>query len=319
MTKYDIFNGDADGICALIQFRHAFPADAHLVTGVKRDINLVKQRNYQAGDELLVLDISYDKNREGVEAALAAGATVKYFDHHFAGDVADNAALEAHINTAADICTALLVNGYLKGAYAQWAVVGAFGDNLRQSALALANTLKLNDGDISQLEKLGIYINYNGYGASLSDLHFTPSELFQRMLPFESPLAFINAGDGTFEALAQGYDSDMAAAAAIKPDLETASVAMFTFPDQAWARRVSGVYSNDLANANPERAHAVLTAKADGSFLVSVRAPLANKTGADELCRQFPTGGGRKAAAGINALPAEQLPAFIDAFSQRYS
>ena len=33
---------------------------------------------------------------------------------------------------------------------------------------------------------------------------------------------------------------------------------------------------------------------------------------------QFPTGGGRAAAAGINDLPADSLDAFVDAFSQAY-
>ena len=32
----DVFNGDADGICALIQLRLVSPMAAHLVTGVKR-------------------------------------------------------------------------------------------------------------------------------------------------------------------------------------------------------------------------------------------------------------------------------------------
>ncbi|UCH28113.1 MAG: hypothetical protein JSV06_07385, partial [Myxococcales bacterium] len=66
------------------------------------------------------------------------------------------------------------------------------------------------------------------------------------------------------------------------------------------------------------RAHSVLTERADGTYLVSVRAPLENKQGADGLCRQFPTGGGRAAAAGINALPSDQLDAFIDAFTKAY-
>lgn len=43
-TKYyDIFNGDADGICALHQLRLAEPREATLVTGVKRDIRLLEQ------------------------------------------------------------------------------------------------------------------------------------------------------------------------------------------------------------------------------------------------------------------------------------
>jgi hypothetical protein len=78
------------------------------------------------------------------------------------------------------------------------------------------------------------------------------------------------------------------------------------------------VYGNALANASPARAHAVLTERADDTYLVSVRAPLENKRGADVLCRRFPTGGGRAAAAGINSLPAEQLDAFIEAFEAAY-
>ncbi len=82
---------------------------------------------------------------------------------------------------------------------------------------------------------------------------------------------------------------------------------------------MSGVFSNDLANGDRNRGHAVLTAKAGGTYLVSVRAPLDNKVGADELCMQFPTGGGRKAAAGINDLPADMLQEFIDAFAAYYA
>jgi hypothetical protein len=43
MKFIDVFNGDADGICALIQYRLAYPADATLVTGVKRDIKLLEK------------------------------------------------------------------------------------------------------------------------------------------------------------------------------------------------------------------------------------------------------------------------------------
>jgi hypothetical protein len=43
MSTYDVFNGDADGICALIQLRLAEPKESILITGVKRDIKLAKQ------------------------------------------------------------------------------------------------------------------------------------------------------------------------------------------------------------------------------------------------------------------------------------
>jgi len=81
---------------------------------------------------------------------------------------------------------------------------------------------------------------------------------------------------------------------------------------------VSGVYANALATANPERAHAMLTQQDGGSFLVSVRAPLNNKTGADELCRQFESGGGRKAAAGINKLAEADYDLFVEKFIQAF-
>ena len=50
MTHYDVFNGDADGICALQQLRLAEPRDAVLVTGVKRDIALLDRVPARAGD-----------------------------------------------------------------------------------------------------------------------------------------------------------------------------------------------------------------------------------------------------------------------------
>ena len=43
MADYDVFNGDADGICSLVQLRLAEPRESTLVTGVKRDINLLTQ------------------------------------------------------------------------------------------------------------------------------------------------------------------------------------------------------------------------------------------------------------------------------------
>ncbi|MDH5219406.1 MAG: hypothetical protein OEX19_17000, partial [Gammaproteobacteria bacterium] len=74
------------------------------------------------------------------------------------------------------------------------------------------------------------------------------------------------------------------------------------------------VFANLLATTAPSRAHAMLTEKANGHYLVSVRAPFSTKTGADELCRQFETGGGRQAAAGINDLPPSDYKRFKQAF-----
>ncbi len=318
MAVIDVFNGDADGICALAQWRNAYPRESELVTGVKRDIQLMDKLQPAAGDDITVLDISLDKNRKGLEAALAAGANVFYADHHFAGEIPQHERLTAVINTAPDVCTSILVNGQLQGRFVEWAVAGAFGDNLKQSARTLAKPLRLGEDKLQLLENLGTYINYNGYGASLEDLHFHPADLYRHLSPYASPFDFVADAGETFEQLENGFTSDMAAAAAIKPEQASGHAAVYILPNETWARRVSGVYSNDLANEHPERAHAVLTHKANGNYLVSVRAPLSNKTGADELCRQFPTGGGRAAAAGINDLAGDQLQHFIDQFDSFY-
>ena len=319
MKYIDVFNGDADGICALLQLRNAHPVDSELVTGVKRDIKLLSRVDASSEDKVTVLDVSLDSNRDGLLKVLETGASVSYFDHHFAGDelmTHDN--LTTHINTAADCCTSTLVNQALEGKYQHWAIVGAFGDNLKKIGTTLSKVSGLTDEQADQLEKLGIYMNYNGYGATVEDLHFSPAELYLAMKDYASPFEFFEQGKETFEKLEQGYIQDMAAAEQAPSIHETEVSAVFMLPDEAWARRVSGVFGNDLANKFPDRAHAVVTKRASGNYLVSVRAPLNNKTGADEIVRQFPTGGGRKAAAGINELPEDQLPLFIETLDTFY-
>lgn len=95
-------------------------------------------------------------------------------------------------------------------------------------------------------------------------------------------------------------------------------IAIVLLPDKKWARRVSGVFGNELANKFPDRAHAIITEKNKENYQVSIRAPLNRKEGADLLASQFPTGGGRKAAAGINELQKDQLDLFISAMQQQF-
>jgi hypothetical protein len=318
MAIIDVFNGDADGICALTQLRNATPADSVLVTGVKRDIALLEKVDAGAGDQVTVLDVSLDKNREGLRKVLERGAAVFYVDHHFAGEIPESDRLETLIDPAPNVCTSILVDRHLEGRFVPWAVTGAFGDNLDASARALAQPLGLAADQLTSLRNLGTYVNYNAYGASLADLHFAPAELFERMKPFASPFDFIEGDRETFEKLESGYHQDMASADAVKPAAKSTHTAVYILPDESWARRVSGVFSNQLANGAPARGHAVLTERSDGTYLVSVRAPLEKKAGADELCRRFPTGGGRAAAAGINHLPADQLDDFIAQFTAFY-
>ncbi|GMR07775.1 MAG: hypothetical protein BMS9Abin26_0779 [Gammaproteobacteria bacterium] len=317
MSIIDVFNGDADGICALQQLRRANPADSQLVTGVKRDISLLKYVQAGEGDQVTVLDISLDKNRDDLIRLLDNGASVQYFDHHFPGEIPKHEALSTFIDTDTNVCTSLLVNQHLGGKFLSWAVTAAYGDNLFSAAEQAATPLGLSSDDLSELKQLGICLNYNSYGASLDDLIFTPEDLYRLISPYDDPFEFIR-NEPDYQALQHSYDSDIIHANSISAFYEDDSHALLILPDKKWARRVSGVFANDLAQKFPHRAHALLIDKEAGGYIISVRAPLNNKTGADELCRQFPTGGGRKAAAGINSLPADIFDTFLQAFKSAF-
>lgn len=313
MTQFDVFNGDADGLCALQQLRLAQPGETTLVTGVKRDIALVGRVPAVRGDAVTVLDVSLDKNREPLVRLLDHGVRVRYFDHHFAGDIPSHPLLDAHIGTLADEGTSLLVDAFVGGRFRAWAVVGTFGDNFDQAARRAAAPLDLSADDLTDLRELGVCLNYNGYGERVEDLHFPPDVLFRRLTPYTDPLDFVRH-DEAYATLRAGFADDMARAAEATAELATDRHAVYILPAEPWARRVSGVLANDLAQGVPDRAHALLTRLPEGGFVVSVRAPLIAADGADALCRQFPTGGGRKAAAGINRLPEAEYDAFVQRF-----
>ena len=317
MAYFDVFNGDADGICALQQLRLHEPRDAQRVSGLKRDIDLLQRVDGGAGDEITVLDVSLDKNREALQSLLDSGARVFYADHHFAGDIPEHELLDCHIDLAADTCTSLIINDWLDNAHWRWAVVGAFGDNFDSAARSLGTAFGLDESELEQLQQLGICLNYNGYGFVLDDLLFHPVDLFALVQPYADPLEFIAREAGYAQLLAQ-YQDDTARASGAQAESENASAAVYLLPGDGWAKRIVGVMGNDLAKRAPDRAHALLVDMNDGHYRVSVRAPYNRKAGADDLCRQFSGGGGRKAAAGINALARDELARFIELFNLQF-
>ena len=324
MAIYDLFNGDADGICALIQLRLAEPKDSILVTGIKRDIkllkNLTEQVELQQGDEIVVLDVSMAKNTEYLNKALNSGANVFYADHHQMGDKPEHENLDAHINTASNTCTALIVSAYLKSQLKKeshaWAIVAAFGDNITIVAEALCNKAGYSEEQTNQLRTLGICMNYNGYGADVSDLFYHPADLYKIAVKYASPFEFIENEFEVFNTLSNGYESDMAKALQTKPSHESETAAMFILPNEKWARRVSGVVGNELANQFPDRAHAILTKREEligdeSTYQVSIRAPKNNLIGADVIAAKF-GGGGRKGAAGVDILTESNMNKLVD-------
>jgi hypothetical protein len=315
---YDVFNGDADGIIALLQLRLNQPKKSTLITGVKRDISLLERVPLTQTESVTVLDISMEKNAQALDGLLANRIPVFYVDHHRSGAIPQSEYLTELINTDPNICTSLLVNRYLDGQFAHWAIVAAFGDNMNTAAEQLAKICGLSVTQQQKLKALGIYINYNGYGRSIDDLHFSPIELYNQLLDYPEPLTLINQTGSVYQQLEQGYLADMAQAKSAEVLADNDVCKVLLLPDQAWARRVSGVFGNELANQAPDKAHAVFTENQDSSFLVSLRAPLNNKQGAGDICSQFITGGGRAAAAGINALPKDMVEHFIATVSDYY-
>ncbi|MEZ9553064.1 DHH family phosphoesterase [Vibrio breoganii] len=317
---YDVFNGDADGIIALLQLRFAEPKESTLITGVKRDIKLLKQVDINNAESVTALDISMEKNLPELEALLANNVKVFYCDHHRSGDIPQSDNLDALLNLDAETCTSLLINERLGGLHAKWAVAAAFGDNLFASAEKLAKEIGLTESETEFLKELGTLINYNGYGATLNDLHIEPAKLYQQLTGYVDPLSLLDDENSQYHTLKKGYGLDRSQVLSIPPSHSDTQCKVFELPCEAWARRISGVFGNELANQSPELAHAVLTLNTtEQDYTVSVRAPLNNRVGADDICSSFLTGGGRKAAAGINALTLDDKQKFIDALSAYYA
>lgn len=310
MGFYDIFNGDADGICALQQLRLAEPCDSILLTGVKRDIQLLERISPQAGDRITVLDLSLDTNRAGLMRALEAGARCRYFDHHFAGEVPQHPLLEAHIDTGPEVCTSMIVDRHLGGRHRAWAVAAAFGDNLQTPARAAAAALGLSADETDVLRELGECINYNAYGEKIEDLHFAPAELYRRLRPYADPLVFAHEAPEV-ALLQRARVEDMARADALPVKPSSSGVVAVFMPEEAWSRRVSGVFANALSRRHPGCAIALLVRSGAG-YRVSLRAPGAgggsgDREGIDAIARAFESGSGRKGAAGIQFLPDAEV------------
>jgi hypothetical protein len=318
MPRYiDVFNGDADGLCALHQLRLAEPREGvELVTGVKRDIRLLERLTGVTGAEITVLDISLDVNREPL-LQLLPDNRIRYIDHHYAGVVPDSPNLETHIHPEPELCTSLIVDHLLGGRFRAWATAGAFGDNLHDAARQAAAPLGLGEDGLAEIQEVGELLNYNGYGKTTSDLYFHPTSLYSAMRPFRDPRDFLSASP-ILAKLREGFRTDLEQARRLQPFWDSPGGEAFRLPDQPWCRRVAGVFLNEKARQDRTLAHVLLVENGDSTLLVSLRAPLDRRTGADTLCRTFPTGGGRPAAAGINALPEEMLPDFLRAFAETY-
>jgi len=249
---------------------------------------------------------------------LELGVEIFYADHHQSGDLLTHENFRSHINESSNICTSLIINKYLSGKYQEWAIVGAYGDGMEKSARIIANKADLSKDDRTQLRLLGECINYNSYGTNEIDLLYHPSLLYKLLSRNYNPFDFISNEAGVYNNILDSYYSDISKAETISPEIENDNVSIVILPDEPWSRRVIGVYANLLMHGDKNRAHALMILNKNRSYLVGVRAPYNNKSGADLLCSMF-GGGGRRGAAGINNLPKQDKNNFIKEFKKQFS
>ena len=311
--RFDVCNGDADGLCAALQWWLHEPAPATLLTGLKREIALLERVHANAGDEVNVFDLSMQRNRAALLGLLGARVRVRYFDHHAVRGIPSHPLLEVQVDCASAVCTSLLVDRRIGGAFRAWALVGAYGDNLASVADRLAADSGIDSDDRLRLRRLGEAINYNAYGDDERDVCIAPARLYTVMARYRDPRDML-AHEGIADTIDTQRRDDLRQALAWPPHRQDARGSVLILPDAAWSRRVLGCLANELANAQPRHAHAVLKLQHRGAYVVSVRAPLASPSGADALCSRF-GGGGRARAAGIDGLPADDLERFLAAFA----
>ncbi len=314
MERFIAFNGDADGICAAHQYLLSNPGEYTPVTGVKRDIALLKKIDNSQPVNIVVFDVAVEKNLVEANRLLDSGSSIQWFDHHVSESIPQYSRFRSVIDTNPDVNTSLIVSRYLERA-SLWAVVGLFGDNIAETAKSLSNSAGLDLDMIDQLREMGELLNYNAYGSTVDDLHIHPAEVLKGMDGIENPFEFLKASP-IIPGLRSGMKEDLEKAFAAKEE----APGIFVFPDEKWARRAIGVFANRKAQSEPEMPHAVLVDKPDEeSYTVSVRSPLNSERSAAELCSQFPTGGGRIKAAGINALAKNELSRFVNSFMEHYN
>lgn len=316
------FNGDADGLCA----QHIYALESGLpsvrVTGWKRDVRLLTRLAALDSARIRVFDISLDQNREALDTLLAKeGVDIEWYDHHEPGEPPVNPRLVLHINQAPGLCTAALVDSALGRRHRDWAAMAAYGDNLPVTAEGILREGGIDPAQWTRIERAGILLNYNAYGDRPGDVLFEPADLAARLAPFASARDFC-AELAVFGPLQAQFESDVERFQGLAALATGPAAQAYLVPDQPWARRYSATWANERIRFHPGEALAILHPRADGSYLVSIRSPrLPGRPSppASDLAREFPTGGGRKLAGGINALPKEELERFLARFLEFFS
>jgi hypothetical protein len=316
LSHYDIFNGDADGIFALAQLRKSDPKDSKLITGPKRDINLLRSLVDINNSTFTVLDISLEKNLEFIPKCIENNNIIDWTDHHRPGKFPTSNQLKTTIDTSPNVCTSILIDHRLNGEQRAYAIAGAYGDNLHKEAETLGR--EFSREELNTLKEVGEVVNYNGYGETLNDLNAHPKELYLDIMSYSSIFEFANNSE-LYKKIKNQKDQDTVEMNQTKVIHSSESGKCVLLPDSKASSRMSGIYSNELVFDEPNLAHAIFTTINNGKhYRISIRAPLNNPANADKLAAQFPDGGGRAKAAGINQLNKNDLDNFFTVFDDTF-
>jgi hypothetical protein len=205
-------------------------------------------------------------------------------------------------HAAANGCTSLMVDCLLQGKYRGWALVGAYGKQLKHLADAQATVMGIGAAEREGLQRLGELISYNADVAHTRHLYLEPANLYAQLARYQDPLEFLRC-----ESLAEDLDgvrqSDLERALALPAYWKDGHASVFVLPDQDWASRVSSHFKSRLCEMEPHRAHAVLTPSDTGFFRAAVQASI------------MPGYQARPKRWLIDHLPAGEVDHLISAFS----
>ncbi|MDQ3001695.1 MAG: acetyltransferase [Fibrobacterota bacterium] len=336
LKRVFVFNGDADGLVAQHILGMEIGAPDLRVTGGKRDIELLAQVPPLVSGHIYAMDISLRRNLDALGRLMPllsqGNLKITWYDHHEPGEPPADANIVLHINQAPETCTAAIVNAVHGLRHPLWAAMAAFGDNLPATASALASSGGASSHEAALLRRVGVLINYNAYGEKPGDRFFEPADLATRMAPFVSALDFCWEAS-IIGPLAAQFDADRDRFQDLTALVDAPGAQAFLVPDEPFARRYGATWANERILQQPGIALAVLHPRIEGGYQVSIRAPRdwsgrasvgfadpgtgtssAHAPSAADLAKEFPTGGGRKLAAGIDALPADQLGRFTERF-----
>jgi hypothetical protein len=307
--EIDVFNGDADGLFAAHQLRLAEPgpdpAAGAVVTGLKREIACSNRIDVPAGRRDATARASTSRSAATAPRSSACSRRAR----PCAGSTTTMPAtcprhprLRAHIDTAPETCTSLIVDRELRGAIGagQWprpSATTSAPSPTRSAADAGAD--RGRTGAAARTRRGGQLQRLRRDARRRADRAGGAVCAAGRVMPIRSTSFATTRSSPNWP---RAGAADLAGAVQLRPWRQCGGGAVFVLPDEGWSRRVLGSFRQPAGRAFVDSAFAVLKARAEGGYLASVRAPAGAAEGrrspVPPLRRRRPRRRGRHRPAG---------------------